>query len=85
MKRCNELSDSDSCLNKAYDDEYIFVLLQRDIAMPDTIRFWCWKRIVNAKNNFDDDKIQTALVEAQAIDGKFIENYDELWYHIFGG
>ena len=40
MKKTDELADPTSCLNKARDDERLFVLLARDPAAPVTIRAW---------------------------------------------
>jgi hypothetical protein len=34
------LADPNSCLNKAGDDEPIFVLRAKDIVAPATVRFW---------------------------------------------
>ncbi len=34
------LEDPNSCLNKAGDDEPIFVLRAKDLKAPDTIRHW---------------------------------------------
>lgn len=40
MKKQDEISNPDSCLNKAGDDEIIFVLRAHDRAAPFAVRFW---------------------------------------------
>jgi hypothetical protein len=40
MLRKEELSDPNSCLNRAKDNEMVFVLLERDPAAPVAIRAW---------------------------------------------
>lgn len=61
MRKRDELSDPNSCLNKARDDERLFVLLARDEDAPETIRFWIAKRIKRGKNKPDDQK----MIEAE--------------------
>lgn len=68
MLKHDELADPNSCLNKANDEDFIFVLIQKDIAMADTIRFWCSKRIVMGKNKHDDPKIKEAMALADKLD-----------------
>jgi hypothetical protein len=64
MKKLDELSDPNSCLNKARDDEQLFVLIGRDPAMSQTLRYWAHKRIQLGKNKQDDQQIQEALALA---------------------
>ena len=45
MLKVRELSEPTSCLNKALLGEMIFVLIQSDVAAPETIRFWVQRRI----------------------------------------
>jgi hypothetical protein len=45
---------------KARDDEMTFVLLERDVAAPATIRFWIKERIRLGKNQPDDDQLLEA-------------------------
>ena len=59
-----EVSLPDSCLNKAFDNEIIFVLLQRDRAAADTVRYWAKRRIELCLNSPDDPKIVEALLAA---------------------
>jgi hypothetical protein len=56
-----ELADPNSCMSRALTDEMTFVLLARDIAAPDTIRYWVRQRIANGKNSIDDPQITEAL------------------------
>lgn len=56
-----ELTDPNSCMSRARDDEMTFVLLGRDAAAPETIRFWVRKRIEMGKNEPGDPQIVEAL------------------------
>lgn len=55
-----EQSDPNSCLNKARDDERLFVLLARDPAAPVAIQAWIAERIRLGKNTPDDPQIREA-------------------------
>jgi len=68
MKKREELSNPKSCMSRAGDDELTFVLLARDQAAPQTIRYWCYERIRLAKNKLDDPQIQEALECARAME-----------------
>lgn len=68
MRKKKELKDPNSCLSKAKNDEFVFVLLGRDAAAPETIRFWCRLRIRLGKNAPDDEQITSALADADAIE-----------------
>jgi hypothetical protein len=69
MRKTEELSDQNSCLNRAKDDEMLFVLLGRDIAAPAAIRAWCRERIRLGKNDFEEDEqIAEALQCAVAME-----------------
>ena len=48
-------------MSRAKPDEMTFVLLARDVAAPETIRFWCSERIRLDKNAPDDIQILEAL------------------------
>jgi hypothetical protein len=61
MRKRDELTNPDSCLNRARDDEITFVLLERDEATPNTIRDWIKWRIKLGKNQPGDPQ----LVEAE--------------------
>ncbi len=60
MKRLKEIQDPKSCLNKAYDQEMVFVLLARDAAAPVAIQAWINERIRLGKNTADDNQILDA-------------------------
>jgi hypothetical protein len=68
MHKHKELADPNSCLNRARDDERLFVLLERDAATASTIRFWAAKRIELGKNRPNDMKIIEALQMAHEIE-----------------
>lgn len=40
MRKLLEINDPSSCLNKAEDNEPLFVLRAHDITTPDVVRFW---------------------------------------------
>jgi hypothetical protein len=61
MLKRDEITNPNSCWNKAREDERLFILLDRDDAMADTIQFWINKRIELGKNKPGDPK----LVEAE--------------------
>ena len=65
MRKDLELSDPSSCLNRAKDDEPVFVLLARDFVAPSTIEYWAFHRCVNGKNQPGDPQIVDALALAQ--------------------
>lgn len=60
MRKRDELTDPTSCLNKAHDDEWTFVLLGRDAAAPFAVKAWIAERIRLGKNNPDDPQIKEA-------------------------
>ncbi len=66
MRKRDELTNPNSCMNKAQDDEWTFVLLGRDAAAPVAIQAWIDERLRLGKNQYNDDQI----VEARA----WIEN-----------
>lgn len=74
MRKRDELSNPKSCLNKANDDEMLFVLLGRDPAASLAIRVWVRARITMGKNKEDDAQIQEALKIADEME---LENKGE--------
>lgn len=60
MIKSKEVSDPNSCFNKARDDERLFILLSRDAAAPIAIRAWIEERIRMGKNQPDDPQIVEA-------------------------
>jgi hypothetical protein len=61
MIKNKEATEPNSCWNKARDDERVFVLLARDAAAPETLRFWANRRIELGKNDRFDPQIVEAL------------------------
>jgi hypothetical protein len=61
MIKLEELTNPQSCMSRAGDHEMTFVLLARDAAAPETIRFWVQERIRLGKNDAQDDQILEAL------------------------
>lgn len=61
MLKRDEIENQSSCLNKARDAEYLFVLLARDPAAPVAIRAWVSERLRLGKNKPEDPQIQEAV------------------------
>jgi hypothetical protein len=59
MRKRDELTNPNSCMSRARDDEITFVLLEREES-PDTIRFWISKRIELGKNQPGDAQLVDA-------------------------
>ena len=68
MIKRNELTDPNSCMSRARDDEMTFVLLARDAAAPVAIRAWCDERVRLGKNKFGDEQICEAMACAYRMD-----------------
>jgi hypothetical protein len=73
MRKPEEMADPSSCLNKASDEEILFVLRSKDPAMVPAIRAWIAERIRLGKNQRTDAKIveaemciETILAEQRA-------------------
>jgi hypothetical protein len=60
MLKKDELTEPNSCLNKAHDNEMLFVILERDPAAADTVRYWMQKRIELGLDTNDSPKLLTA-------------------------
>jgi hypothetical protein len=60
MRKRDELSNPESCLNKAHDDEMLFIFLGRDRAAAAGVQTWIDKRIELGLNHPDDAKIVSA-------------------------
>lgn len=60
MLKRDEIANSNSCLNRARDDEMLFVLLGRDAAAPVAIRARIAERVRLGKNQLNDQQIQDA-------------------------
>ncbi|HSX22323.1 MAG TPA: hypothetical protein VLE97_06060 [Gaiellaceae bacterium] len=61
MIKRDEIEHPESCLNKAGDNERLFVLRACDAAAPFAIRAWVNERVRLGKNTPDDDQIREAL------------------------
>lgn len=60
MRKRDELTDPNSCMSKARDDEWTFVLLGRDPAATLAVEHWIKMRIELGCNKSDDPKILEA-------------------------
>lgn len=60
MRKSEELSNPQSCMSRARNDEMTFVLLERDAAAPVAIRAWIAERIRIGKNTRNDEQIREA-------------------------
>ncbi len=67
MRKRDELTDPKSCLNRAGDDEWVFVLLGRDAAAPTTVLAWVGERLRLGKNRLDDPQIVEAINWAETV------------------
>jgi hypothetical protein len=72
MKKSTELTDPESCLSRAFPNEMLFVLLERDPAAPVAIRAWIKERIRIGRNKPGDGQI----LEAEAC-AKYMEAPDD--------
>jgi hypothetical protein len=70
MLKSEELSNPNSCLNKAEDDELVFVILGRDPAARMTILSWARERIFLGLNKIGDAKILEALAIGNAMEDR---------------
>jgi hypothetical protein len=67
VRKKDELTDPTSCLSKAKDDEWLFVLLGRDLAAASTVRHWIRERIRLGKNKPGDAQIIEAKDWVRAV------------------
>lgn len=68
MLKKDEIEKHDSCLNRANDDERLFVLLARDLSAPVAIHAWVRDRIKTGKNRLSDPEIISAMATADAME-----------------
>jgi hypothetical protein len=61
MRKRDELADPRSCLNKAKDGEWVFVILERDRALPAALRAWAAERVKLGLNRPDDEQVLEPL------------------------
>lgn len=74
MLKKHEIGDPNSCLNRAADDEPVFVLLGRDASAPRAVRQWVLERLKSGKNKHTDHEI----VEADEL-AKRMDAYRNAW------
>lgn len=74
MRKHEELTNPNSCMSRASDGEMTFVLLGRDVAAPDTIRYWIEKRVLAGKNKYSDPQIIEALTCANTMEADHESN-----------
>jgi len=60
MIKRDELARPDSCINRAADDEPVFVLRGKDAAAPAAIRWWIDHRMFCGLNSAGDAKLEEA-------------------------
>jgi hypothetical protein len=70
MRKRDELADPQSCLNKARDDDWIFVLIQHDEDAPAAVRFWAHRRVARGKRAKDHPQIVEALAWADRVEAE---------------
>ena len=68
MRKREEATRPDSCLNKAFENEMLFVLMGRDPAAPVAIRAWIAERIRLHRNSPSDGQILNAIVCAEIME-----------------
>jgi hypothetical protein len=68
VRKIEEIMNPKSCLNKAAEDELIFVLRANDPAMADTIRSWVTIRVQRKLNKLTDVRIVEAIKLANLVD-----------------
>lgn len=67
MRKRDELSDPRSCLNRATENEWCFVLLGRDRAAPAAVLAWIDERVRLGKNKLNDPQIREAQEWVRAV------------------
>lgn len=70
MTKSQNITDPQSCWNKAREDQEIFILIEHDEAYPNTVRRWANERIDLGLNNWGDAKIRSALASADLVEAK---------------
>jgi len=84
MKKRDEISDPNSCLNRAGEDETIFTLRAHDIAFPYTVRQWAEERVRLGKNEPDDEQITSALNDAREVEEQHLGEAADAIYAVLG-
>ena len=75
MIKSEELSNPNSCINTAKEDEWVFVFKSKDPIAPDLIREWVKRRIEKGLNTKGDAKTEEALQCASFMEEYRSENY----------
>lgn len=70
MRKRDELTDPRSCMSRARDDEWTFVLLGRDHAAPAAVRAWIEERVRLGKNQRTDPQIVEAEEWAASVEAE---------------
>ncbi len=70
MRKKDELSLKDTCMQHAHPNEMVFVLLSRDAAAPVAIRAWVAERLRLGKNTSADEQIVEALACAGTMESE---------------
>ena len=73
MIKSEELSNPQSCMSRAREDEMTFVLLGRDAAAPVAIRAWIAERLRLGKNTIYDPQIYEAIECAERMERQRVE------------
>jgi hypothetical protein len=68
MRKKDELANPNSCLNRAKDNEWLFVLKASDICSPGAVRDWVKRRLKKKRNQPGDAQIIEALQCAQSME-----------------
>jgi hypothetical protein len=77
MIKKEELTNPTSCINKAFDDEPIFVLRAKDPVAIQTIYYWMHQRICTGSEKYNDPKMKEAEQLAQLMHQWRRENPDK--------
>jgi len=75
MFKSHELSDPNSCLNRAAGDEMIFVLRAKDPAAASAIRSWIGFRVALGMNKPLDQKLVSAEACAVVMENQCISRH----------
>lgn len=79
LKR-DELANPDSCLNKAADDEPIFVLRANDPVAASIVRQWA-NEYISRKQELSTDGIVTHAQLAKAQEARGLANMMDAWQY----
>lgn len=83
MIKSDVIDNPQACLNTAYDQEHLFILLARDPAAPVAIRAWITERLRLGRNKPGDEQIReayecAALMELQRSEITSVRNQQQL-------